>query len=147
MTENVALQYVLFPYTQLLKSDPHLCLDTYMYYILCTLQHKNNLLPHQEWKYTLQISLQPFQLFETNVSEVTSRPLVTRFCVKKIKAAEVCRGTMGICSEDAVSPGAFHLELTFLTMHIHQCQKLYRALQQTFYICLKGCQSAYAVHS
>lgn len=54
---------------------------------------------------------------------------------------------MGICLEDAVSPVAFHLELTFLTIHIHQRHKLYQFLLQTFYICLKGCQSAYAVRS
>lgn len=92
--------------------------------------------------------LQPFQqLFENNMTEATSRPLVTSFCVKKIKAAKVCLGIMGICLEDAVSPVAFQLELTFLTIHTHQCQKLYQVLQQSFYICLKGCQSAYALRS
>lgn len=58
------------------------------------------------------------------MAEATSRPLVTSFHVKKIKAAKVCHGIRGICLEDAVSPAAFQLELTFLTIHTHQCQKL-----------------------
>lgn len=67
-------------------------------------------------------------LFENSMTEATSRPLVTCFHVKKIKAAKVFHGIMGICLADAISAVAFWLELTFLTIHTHQCQKLYQVL-------------------
>jgi len=88
-----------------------------------------------------------FPATENNMTETTSRPLVASFHFKEIKAAKVCCGIMGVCLRDAVSPVAFHLELTFLTIHTHQCQKLYQVLQQSFYICLKGYQSASALRS
>lgn len=130
--DNTSLQDVLFSHASVLKSSMHICSSTYiyiyaLYFLFLIVENQPSSALGVKMHSANQNTASPV-LFENSMTEATSRPLVTCFHVKKIKAAKVFHGIMGICLADAISPVAFWLELTFLTIHTHQCQKLYQVL-------------------